>query len=107
VHHPRESASAFAFLIVIPEGNLLLHLHFWLSFPKGICFCICISGCHSQRESASVVLAAAIKFCHPERSDGPPHFAVASALVVVFWLSSFAAGGGSASAVACPLFVIV
>jgi len=36
-----ESASvvalAFAFLVVIPEGNLLLLLLFFLSFPKGIC----------------------------------------------------------------------
>ena len=30
---------AFAFLSVIPEGNLLLPLPFFLSFPKGICFC--------------------------------------------------------------------
>ena len=29
--------SAVAFLSVLPEGNLLLHLLFLLSFPKGIC----------------------------------------------------------------------
>jgi hypothetical protein len=33
-----ESAAAVAFLPVIPEGNLLLPLPFFLSFPKGICF---------------------------------------------------------------------
>jgi hypothetical protein len=40
-------AVAVAFLSVIPEGNLLLLLSlllpllFFLSFPKGICFCLC------------------------------------------------------------------
>jgi hypothetical protein len=34
----KEPASAFAFLAVIPAGNLLLPLLFWLSFPQGICF---------------------------------------------------------------------
>ncbi len=34
----RESASALAFLSVIPEENLLLLSPFFLSFPKGICF---------------------------------------------------------------------
>jgi len=50
-------ASAFAFLSVIPSGNLLLlvPLPFFLSFPLGICFCICLclSFCHSLWESAS------------------------------------------------------
>jgi hypothetical protein len=33
--------AAFAFLAVIPAGNLLLPLPFLLSFPQGICFCLC------------------------------------------------------------------
>jgi hypothetical protein len=47
------SAFAFASLSVIPPGNLLLLLPllFWPSFPLGICFffCLCFSGCHSER----------------------------------------------------------
>jgi hypothetical protein len=34
------SADVVAFLVVIPEGDLLLPLLFWLSSPKGICFAI-------------------------------------------------------------------
>jgi hypothetical protein len=62
-HSLRKSASsfavAFAFLSVIPSGNLLLPLplplSFFLSFPPGICFFLCprLSFCHSLRESAS------------------------------------------------------
>jgi len=36
---PEEPAFASAFLVVIPEGNLLLPCFSFLSFPKGICFC--------------------------------------------------------------------
>ena len=56
-HSRRESAFVVAFLVVIPVGNLLLSLPFWLSFPQGICCCpcLCFSGCHSRRESAFVV----------------------------------------------------
>jgi hypothetical protein len=42
-----------AFLSVIPAGNLLLL--FFLSFPQGIC--CCFSFCHSHRESAFAFLS--------------------------------------------------
>jgi hypothetical protein len=48
-------ALTLAFLSVIPSGNLLLPLPFFLSFPPGICFCPCLSFCHSLRESASAL----------------------------------------------------
>ncbi|MEO7029300.1 MAG: hypothetical protein ABI147_07835, partial [Acidobacteriaceae bacterium] len=54
-HSRRESAFALAFLSVIPAGNLLLLLLFFLSFPQGICFCFCFSFCHSRREPAFVL----------------------------------------------------
>ena len=84
-HSRRESASSFAvavvcsrlsFLVVIPEGNLLLPsplrlsvlaFPFWLSFPKGTRFflrrCRCLfspflSGRHSRREPASAFAIA-------------------------------------------------
>ncbi len=52
----RESAFALAFvlLVVIPEGNLLLLLpsFFWLSFPKGICFCFLL---HPQPQPPATI----------------------------------------------------
>ena len=68
-------ALAFAFLVVIPAGNLLLLLFlplpFLLSFPQGICCCFCscccLSCCHSRRESAvAVALALAFFVVIPE-----------------------------------------
>jgi len=80
-HSLWESASSFvfavavAFLAVIPFGNLLLLLSlplpspFFLSFPLGICFFVCLcccrrlSFCHSLWESASsFVFAVAVAF---------------------------------------------
>jgi hypothetical protein len=112
-HSRRESAAAFAVLVVIPEGNPLLWRFSYfcrrgtvtlseaknlsillfsgiqrsfaslrmtdirakalhtnrqnvpvavalLSFPKGICRCLCGSCCHSRRESASMALLSSL-----------------------------------------------
>jgi hypothetical protein len=57
-------ALAFAFLAVIPSGNLL-SLRSWLSwFIARRCPCFCFSCCHSQRESAAASLMAVLLIAH-------------------------------------------
>ena len=77
-------ALAFASLVVIPGGNLLLLLHLliWLSFPKGICVCFCVSFCSWRCLIYAVILSEAkdpcislcpchcLLTCHSERSRG-------------------------------------